>query len=362
MDSSRTGRYGAEVTPVRPGEELDWARIEAYLRAHLADASGEFSVLQFPNGSANLTYRVRFGDTLLVLRRPPFGRIAPGAHDMGREFRTLSRLWRGYPRAPRGLLYCEDPAVAGAEFLVIEYRAGIVVWDAIPESFATVDDPGRRLGLAVVDALADLHRVDAVAVGLERLGRPKGFLERQIRGWRERWRLAAGDESSSDVSRLGSRLAATLPESGPPAVLHNDFKIDNCQFRPGDPDAVISVFDWDMATLGDPLVDVGTLLNYWPDPEFGDAGALQTHNLSSLGLPSREELVDRYAARSGRSVSAVAWYEAFGCFRTAVILEQLYRRFIRGETRDPRMRDYGSRVHDLAARGLARLSATGAGR
>lgn len=346
-----------DTAPVRPGEDLDWTAVEAHLRAQLPELTGEFSVLQFPNGSANLTYQVRVGDTALVLRRPPFGQIAPGAHDMGREYKVLSRLWREYPRAPRALMLCTDHAVAGADFILVEYRAGVVVWDSLPESMIALPDAGRRIGLAVIDALADLHRVDPVACGLGDLGRPAGFLERQVKGWRKRWDLAMTVGGDAGAAALGERLAATIPTSGAPAVLHNDFKIDNCQFVAGVPDEVGSVFDWDMATLGDPLVDLGTLLNYWPDPEYGDAGALASLGLSRLGLPSRDELVARYAARSGIDVGAVDWYEAYGCFKTAVILQQLYARYVRGETTDERMASRGDHIAVLVERGLARLGA-----
>ncbi|GAB3571332.1 phosphotransferase family protein [Amycolatopsis endophytica] len=345
-----------DTAPVRPGEDLDWPRVEAYLRERLPELSGEFAVLQFPNGSANLTYQIRFGDTALVLRRPPFGRIAPGAHDMGREYKVLSRLWKAYPRAPKAQLLCTDHAVAGADFLVVEYRSGVVVWDSVPASMSALPAAGRRVGLAVIDALADLHRVDPVECGLADLGRPVGFLERQVRGWRKRWELAAAEGGDPLAATLGERLAQTLPASGAAAIVHNDFKIDNCQFAPGDPDEVVSVFDWDMATLGDPLVDLGTLLNYWPDPEFGDAGALASLRLSKLGLPSREELVERYAARSGIDVGRIDWYEAYGCFKTAVILQQLYARYLRGETTDERMAARGEHIPVLVRRGLTRLA------
>src|ERR687898_2209633 len=165
-----------EVAPVRPGEELDWASLEAYLRAHLPQMQGELSVLQFPNGSANLTYLVRFGDEAVVVRRPPFGSIAAGAHDMRREHTVLSRLHAAYPRAPLGLHYCADESVIGAHFLVSEYRTGVVVWDRVPEQLDVGAHPGRRIGFAVVDALADLHLVDPHACGLGELGRPDGYL------------------------------------------------------------------------------------------------------------------------------------------------------------------------------------------
>ena len=260
---------GPEVTEVRPGEELDWASLEAYLRRHLPQASGPFSVLQFPNGSANLTYLVRFGADAVVVRRPPFGVIATGAHDMRREHTVLSRLHAAYPRAPLGLHYCADESIIGAHFLVSEYRSGVVVWDRVPEQLSVGEDPGRRIGFAVVDALADLHLVDPAACGLGDLGRPTGYLERQLGGWQRRWEAVA-IEGRGTMDRVGGLLARHLPMSGRPALVHNDFKVDNCQFAPGSPDVVTSVFDWDMATLGDPLTDLGTLLNYWPDG--ADAG------------------------------------------------------------------------------------------
>jgi aminoglycoside phosphotransferase (APT) family kinase protein len=341
----------SEVAPVRPGEELDWASLEGHLREHLPCATGPFSVLQFPNGSANLTYLVRFGDDAVVVRRPPFGTIATGAHDMRREHRVLSRLHAAYPRAPLGLHYCADESVIGAHFLVSEYRSGVVVWDRLPVELAAGESPGRRIGFAVVDALADLHLVDPEACGLDDLGRPEGYLERQVRGWQRRWE-AVSFESDGTLDRVGELLAAHLPVSGPAAIVHNDFKVDNCQFAPGAPDEVASVFDWDMATLGDPLTDLGTLLNYWPE---GATPADGVPGVENVGLPLRDEVVARYAARTGQDLirSDVAWYEAFGCWKTAVILQQLYVRHLRGESADDRMAARGEQVVRIGERALA---------
>lgn len=340
-----------EVAPVRPGEELDWASLEVYLRAHLPEMQGELSVLQFPNGSANLTYLVRFGDEAVVVRRPPFGAIATGAHDMRREHTVLSRLHAAYPRAPLGLHYCADESVIGAHFLVSEYRTGVVVWDRVPEQLDVGPDPGRRIGFAVVDALADLHLVDHEACGLGDLGRPDGYLARQVGGWQRRWEAVALDGRGT-LDRVGTLLARHLPESGPAALVHNDFKVDNCQFADGDPDVVASVFDWDMATLGDPLTDLGTLLNYWPD---GTTPADGVPGVEHVGLPRRDEVVQRYAARTGQDLTRadVAWYEAFGCWKTAVILQQLYVRHLRGESTDDRMTARGEQVGRIADRALA---------
>ena len=334
-----------ELAPVRAGEELDWDRLAQYLTSHIEGLQGEMEVLQFPNGSANLTYSVRFGERRLVVRRPPLGQIAPGAHDMKREYRTLSRLWQAYPPAPRAFAFCDDHTVIGSDFLVIDYRPGVVVWGVVPPSMAAHPDVGRRLGMAVVDALADLHRVDPDAVGLGDLGRPDGFVRRQVAGWQKRWDLAALPDSPSTMRDVGSRLAATVPRSRYVSILHNDFKLDNCQFDPADPDRVTSVFDWDQATLGDPLVDVGITLNYWPDP--ADVPGLEpilNPGTESLGLPSRAEVIDQYASRTGYDVDDVRWYEAFAAWKTAVVLQQLYARWVRGESTDPRMAERGPKV------------------
>ena len=343
--------HDIEVAPVRAGEELDWPRLEAYLRAQLPELSGPFEVLQFPNGSANLTYLVAFGDHRLVVRRPPFGQLAPGAHDMRREFRAVHALSQHFDRAPLGYLFCDDHAIIGSDFLVVEYRSGVVVWDHVPASMAHHPDVARRIGMAVVDALADLHLLDADQVGLGDLGRPSGFVERQVSGWRKRWELVDTGRVPQ-MRAVGERLAATMPSRATRvSVLHNDYKIDNCQFRPGDPDRVHSIFDWDMATLGEPLVDLGVLLNYWPDPADVDGDRpLHVPGLERLGLPSRAEVVERYAARTGLAVHDVPWYEAFATWKTCVVLEQLYQRFVRGESTDPRMAERGAPVAALAER------------
>ncbi len=300
-----------EHVPVRPGDELDWERLTAYLRDRLDDPGPLVSVRQFQGGAANLTYLLEFAGQRLVIRRPPFGTIAVGAHDMKREFRALSRLWRHYDRAPRAYLLCEDHSVVGSDFLVIEYRAGEVVWGSVPPSMAAHHDAGRRIGLAVVDALAELHLLDPQEAGVADLGRPDGFVERQVTGWRQRWDAVAatwaGQPGASIVAEVGADLAAARPEPARAAVLHNDFKIDNCQFDPADPDRVHSVFDWDMATLGDPLVDLGTLLNYWPDPS-DDPDDRPSHpaGQETMGLPDRSEVVRRYAAVTGADVSSIS--------------------------------------------------------
>ena len=340
-----------DVAPVRPGEQLDWPSVAAFLRERLPGLDGELSVLQFPNGSANLTYLLRFGDLPLVLRRPPFGRIAPGAHDMAREHKVLSRLWQAYPPAPRALLLCEDESVTGAKFFIMEYRTGVVIWDAIPASMRHHADAGRRVGFAVVRALANLHQVDYPPIGLDGLGHPDGFMTRQLRGWRSRWEAVASQEANAAMTEVADLLERTMPPPQRAAILHNDLKLDNCQFDPADPDNVHSVFDWDMATLGDPLADFGTLLNYWPDPADspGDRG-MYPDGQDHLGLPSQAEILAVYGAVTGLDLTGIRWYQAFASWKTAIVLQQLHDRYLRGETSDERMATRGERVAEFAAR------------
>jgi aminoglycoside phosphotransferase (APT) family kinase protein len=339
-----------EVAEVRPGEHLDWPRLEAYLMECL-DVREPLTVMQFPNGSANLTYLLSFGEQQFVLRRPPFGQIAPGAHDMKREYRVLSRLWRSYDRAPRAYVFCDDHSVVGSDFVVSEYRRGEVIWSVLPPSMAALPEAGRRVGRATVEALADLHLVDPATCDLDTLGRPEGYMARQLEGWRMRWSLVATDDYDDIMTAAGEELHRTLPISRQTSLIHNDFKTDNCQFLPGQPDRVSAVFDWDMATLGDPLADLGTLLNYWPDPaDTPEDRALHVEGMEYLGFPTRGEVVDIYTDRTGFDLSAISWYEAFACWRTCVILQQLHQRYVRGESTDERMAARGQHIGMLARR------------
>jgi aminoglycoside phosphotransferase (APT) family kinase protein len=372
-----TLEYGA----VRPGDELAFDRLARYLQDNV-DGLGELvAVHQFLTGAANLTYLLEFADRRLVIRRPPFGVIAVGAHDMKREYRALSRLWRSYDRAPRAYLLCDDHSIIGSDFLVIEYRPGVVVWGSVPPTMAGQHDAGRRIGCAVVDALADLHLLDPERAGVADLGRPDGFVDRQVRGWRARWaavaeplladlartssrppegpatEAAGGPDLVEDlVAEAGARLAATRPETVRTSVVHNDFKIDNCQFDPANPDRVRSVFDWDMATIGDPLVDLGTMLNYWPDPsDDPDDRPSYPDGQQDMGLPTRAEVRERYALATGADLSVVHWYEAFGCWKTAIVVAQLYHRYLMGNSHDLRQGLKGDRIMPLARRALTIL-------
>jgi aminoglycoside phosphotransferase (APT) family kinase protein len=333
-------------------EELDWSRLECYLRDRFDDVEGPFAVTRFTGGLANLTYLVSIGDTEMVVRRPPFGQIAPGAHDMAREYRALSRLWQAYDRAPRAFLLCEDSDVLGATFFVMEHRRGLTVKDQVPPALQVGQNVGMRLGLALVDALADLHNVDPASCGLEELGHPDGFVARQMSGWSKRWELVA-NEGAEIMNKAKILLELTQPRNGTSTILHNDFKLDNCQFKPGRPDRVFSVFDWDMATLGDPLVDVGTLLSYWPDPtDTPNDRGVYAEGLEQIGMPSHADVVARYIERTGADLAAIAWYQAFACWKTAVVLRQLEARYLAGQSDDKVVMEQAQRIPELAARAL----------
>ena len=355
-----------ELETVRPGEDLPWDRIEAHLRAHLPDEldlSGQFEVLQFPNGAANLTYLVRFGDTELVLRRPPFGTLAPGAHDMKREHKVLSVLWEVFDKAPRSYLFCDDHDIAGSDFFVMQRRRGEVIRGIIPDSMRHHDGVGRRVGLALVDAIAEFHLLEPGSVGLGDLGRPDGFVARQVGGWKKRWDLVADPDHDGAMTDLHSRLERSMPAAQRVSFVHNDLKLDNCMFDPANPDQVISFFDWDMTTLGDPLIDLGTLLNYWPDPADSDeAGRVSHDGMTKMGLPSRVEVATRYGQRTGLDVSAANWYDAFAQWKTATVIQQLHHRWVVGDSTDERMETIADRLPQLLSNADELLSDIGLSR
>lgn len=337
-----------DVIDVRPDEIFDPAPLAAYLRGRLPNAEGPLEVRQFGGGHANLTYLLRFGEKEYVLRRPPLGPVAPSSHDMKREHRVLAGLSQVFDLAPESYLLCEDSSIIGAEFHVMERRHGIVIRSDLPEAIKGDSALNRRIGEMLVDVLATLHRVDADSAGLGDLGRPEGFVERQLAGWAKRWQ-AAKDKELPRLDDVIDWLGRHLPASQWVSLLHNDFKLDNMMVGADDPARAVAVFDWDMCTRGDPLMDLGYLLNYWgeagDDPAWIEAASMPTWN---PGFPTREEAVDRYAAHSGFDLAAVRWYHVFGVFKIAVILQQIYIRYLRGQTQDRRFATFGKRVAALA--------------
>lgn len=330
-----------EVAAVRPDEKLDTVRLASYLRDHLDGADGPLEVMQFPGGHSNLTYLLRFGEREYVLRRPPLGPVAPKAHDMAREFRVLSALRGVFPPAPRVHHLCRDPAILGVPFFIMERRRGVVVRREMPPELGDSPAVCRKVSEALIDTLADLHAVDVQSVGLSDFGKPEGFVARQVRGWAERWQRAKTRELPQ-IEELALWLLARIPPSPPATILHNDFKLDNTMYASNDPSRVVAIFDWEMATIGDPLVDLGTLLGYWVEP--GDPPvltAILTAPTNLAGFLTRRQIIERYAAKTGRDLSRITFYQVFAYYKTAVVIEQIYVRYLRGQTKDERFAALG---------------------
>jgi aminoglycoside phosphotransferase (APT) family kinase protein len=351
-----------DTREVRSGEQLDWSALATYLRWHLRDEQipglrlgEEMQVSQFPGGHSNLTYLVRFGGAELVVRRPPLGPLAPRAHDMAREYRWLAALHPVFPLAPRPYLLCDDTSVLGCAFYIMERRRGVVVRAEEPLPLAGHPDLRRRLSESMVDTLAALHAVDISRESLAGLGKPIGFVDRQVRGWTERWQRAKLEPLPA-LDTVALWLAAHQPpDSLEPAVVHGDFKLDNVMLDPLDPGSVVAVFDWEMAALGDPLVDLGIMLAYWTSTEeAGGTDALSTVT-GRHGYLTRDEIVERYSSHAGRDVSEIAFYEVFALFKIAVVIQQIHYRYRSGQTDDPRFATLGDRVHSLAKQALSRI-------
>lgn len=343
----------SDLIAVRPDERFDTKRLTDWLRGVDGLPGGEPEVAQFAGGKANLTYLLTFPDgSELVLRRPPLGPVAPGAHDMAREHRVLSRLWKTFDKAPKAVAFCDDPAVIGSEFFLMERRDGVVVRGVIPPQFGGGDDPdaNRKLSEVVIDTLAELHAVDPASCGLEDLGHPQGFLGRQVEGWTGRWEKAKHEENPV-ADEVAAWLAGELPPETRPTLLHNDWRLDNMAVAPDDPGTAVAVYDWDMATRGDPLADLGTLMGSWFDP--GEApGSLSMMPTQSPGWLDRAAAVERYARRSRVDPAHLDWYLVFGAWKLGVVLQQIYIRWLRGQTKDSRFEtmDEGARhLFGLAA-------------
>jgi aminoglycoside phosphotransferase (APT) family kinase protein len=328
--------FSDKPVAIRPGEELDLAKLEPFLRSHFQDEAGHFSVTQFPSGHSNLTYCVQLGDRQMVLRRPPFGSRVKSAHDMGREFHVLSKLHDTYPPAPKTLLSCDDVSILGAPFYLMEPISGIILRRDPPRGLAFTADTARRLCESFIDNLARLHSIDYANVGLGDLGKPQGYLERQVRGWMERYD-GSKTHDLPEIDQISGWMQHNLPTTNGAALIHNDYKFDNVILDPHDLTKIIGVLDWEMCTLGDPLSDLGTALAYWVEAEDSDElQKLRWGPTSYPGSMTRHELVERYAHVSGRDVSNMVFYVVFARFKVAVIIQQIYYRYHTGLTKDPR--------------------------
>ena len=324
------------AAPVRVGEELDLSHLEPFLLNQFPGSEGQLTAEQFPKGHSNLTYLLHLGGREMVLRRPPFGSKVKSAHDMGREFRVLSKLHDAYSPAPKVLLYCADESILGVPFYVMEPIRGIIIRRDPPAGLPFSPDTARRLSESFVDNLAVLHGLDYAGIGLADLGKPEGYVERQVRGWIERYR-GSQTHDLAEVGRIAGWLTERIPPASTPALIHNDYKYDNIVLDPADITKIIGVLDWEMCTIGDPLSDLGAALAYWTDLQ--DSEELQEVRWCPSAYPgslTRAQIVERYARKTGRDVSNMAFYLAFARFKVAVIVQQIYYRYHQGLTKDPR--------------------------
>ena len=344
-----------QPTAIRAGEELDEPVIEAFLRDSIPRLRGKMHLLQFPGGNSNLTYCASFDNRELVLRRPPFGRKARTAHDMGREYRILSAIHGVFPYAPQPLCYTEDESIIGCPFYVMERIQGIILRTQVPPGIMESPRQVRAMFERFLEVMTELHALDYKAVGLENLGKPQGYVKRQVKGWNQRYR-AARTPDAPDCEDIMAWLEEKMPpDTERPAIIHNDFKFDNMVLDKDDPMKIIGVLDWEMSTLGDPIMDLGCTLGYWVQkddaPEARARAAMPTY---FDGAPTRNELVQLYADLTGLKMENFDFYHCFGLFRLAGIAKQIYYRYYHGQTKDKRFKTMilGVAALDQAARGV----------
>lgn len=334
--------------PIREGEAFATAKVEAFLKAAIPGLEGSLAVEQFPGGHSNLTYLLKIGDRELVLRRPPFGRKVKTAHDMGREYRIQKALKPVFPYCPEPLAYTEDESIIGCTFYVMERIKGIILRRDLPTGMSLTPQEARNLCEKLIDVYAALHHVDYIKAGLEGYGKPEGYVRRQVEGWSERYRSARTDDAP-DFEPVMAWLHAKMPgESAIVSVIHNDYRFDNVVLDPLNPLQIIGVLDWEMATIGDPLMDLGGALAYWVDRDDPpDMQAIRIAPTHLEGMMTRREFVSAYAERMGMPIDHIDFYYCFGLFRLAVIAQQIYYRFYHGQTKDERFKLMIFAVHVL---------------
>jgi aminoglycoside phosphotransferase (APT) family kinase protein len=344
---------------IRQGEEIDLKKVGAFLRDSIPGLAGELEIKQFPSGFSNLTYLVTSGDKEMILRRPPFGTKAKSAHDMGREFRMLKALKPVFPYCPEAILYSEDESVMGCPFYVMERLKGIILRKDLPRGMNLSASQARMLSENLIDIQLDLHSIDYHAIGLDSYGKPEGYVKRQIEGWSERYRKARTPDVP-DFEQVMAWLAEKMPpDSSKPGIIHNDYKFDNVVLDKDDPLKIVGVLDWEMATIGDPLMDLGSSLAYWV--EKNDSPNMLMIRLMPTnidGMMTREEIVQRYSERSGIKIKNFDYYYIFGLFRLAVIAQQIYYRFYNGQTKDERfgMLKFAVQILDETAKAVIEKS------
>lgn len=352
-----------QAVNIREGEELDATVVDQFMKQAIPGLTGQPAILQYPGGASNLTYQVDYGDRSFVLRRPPFGKIAKSAHDMMREARVMKALKPVYPYVPDIIAICEDHAVLGCDFYVMERLKGIILRQDFPEDLDLNEADTRKLCLNVIDKLVDLHKVDTTAAGLDSLGKGAGYVERQIGGWSNRFRKAKTDDVG-DFETVMTWLDDKMPADVAQCLIHNDFRFDNVVLNPDNPFEVIGVLDWEMATIGDPLMDLGNSLAYWIEADDDDVfRTMRRQPTHRPGMLTRKEVVAYYMEKSGMAKSGYRaeqfdYYEIYGLFRLAVIMQQIYYRFYHGQTQDKRFAVFGHAINYLEQRCLKLIKAS----
>ncbi|AIZ32583.1 phosphotransferase family protein [Pseudomonas parafulva] len=330
-----------QPTEARRGEELDAARIDPYLKAHVPGLDGHPIISQFPGGASNLTYLIAYPQRELVLRRPPFGQKAKSAHDMGREFRILNQLHAGFPYCPKAYAHCTDESLIGGEFYVMERVKGIILRSDLPPELGLDARRTEALCKSFIDRLVELHQVDYTHCGLADLGKPDGYVQRQVEGWASRYEKALTPDAPL-WETVVAWLREKMPEDHPrPGIIHNDYRFDNVILDAENPMHIIGVLDWEMATLGDPLMDLGNSLAYWIEADDPAAVQLMRRQPSNApGMLTRRQFVDYYAERAGIRIDNFDFYYCYGLFRLAGIVQQIYYRFHHGQTQDKRFAQF----------------------
>jgi aminoglycoside phosphotransferase (APT) family kinase protein len=330
-----------QSTRIRAGEELDADIIDSYLKAHIPGLSGAPQISQFPGGASNLTYLLQYPEQELVLRRPPFGHKAKSAHDMGREYRILNQLNAGFPYCPKAYVHCTDESVIGSEFYVMQRVNGIILRADLPSELNFDAKQTRQLCESFIDKLVELHQVDYNACGLGDLGKPQGYVKRQISGWSDRYEKALTPDAPlwTEVKAwLNAKMPADHPRS---SIVHNDYRFDNVILDPNNPQEIIGVLDWELTTLGDPLMDLGNSLAYWIEASDPAPVQLMRRQPSNApGMLTRQEFADYYAQRAGIKIECIDFYYTYGLFRLAGIVQQIYYRFFHGQTQDKRFAQF----------------------
>ncbi|HVO80745.1 MAG TPA: phosphotransferase family protein [Terriglobales bacterium] len=340
-----------EPVQVRPGEELDAATVDAAIKRVVPGLKGSPEIREYPRGASNLTYQVRYPDREFVLRRPPFGYKAKSAHDMRREVTIISALRPVYPYVPRVVAFLDDPEILGCDFYLMERIRGVIVRRDLPEGLRLSPEDTHKLCLNVIDKLIELHQLDYRAAGLEGLGKGKGYVQRQIAGWSDRYRKSRTADVG-DFETVMAWLGSKMPgEDSATCIIHNDFRFDNVVLNAENQFEVIGVLDWEMATLGDPLMDLGNTLAYWVQADDDDYfQKTRTQPTHLPGMLTRREVIDYYAGKTGRAVENFDFYLIYGLFRLAVIIQQIYYRYFHGQTRNPAFADFGQLVNYLQQR------------